>query len=319
MLVAAAVAVGVFALSGPERGDRARPAGHASEIAAETATGPATTPDGIGAAFRDPETASAAMLAARTAVTAVDSYDYRTLAADIDAGTRATTGAFRGSYRAAMLGAVTATAHRDHTVQACTVQKAGLLSLTADGTRADVLVLALLRTTDTASPQGRAAPVALDVTMLQENGDWLVAGMAGVDQSPVPVDGSAGVNGLDAAVAEGQSAIVDLLTYRRDHFDADFGRALDVLDANGRQQQEPQRAAIEAQLERKRIDLGGELDALAVEDAGYGSVTLLAAVDHYQVDAAGNRTALGELRLEVGLVQSGGRWLVDSFVTLPSA
>lgn len=309
--VAALVASVVLALLGTNAGRGARAA------AQTTAVGPAT--DRLGAAFAQPEVAAAAMVAARGAVQAIDSYDYRTLASALDAGTQVTTGDFRGTYRAAMVGDIAARAKQFHTVQTCAVQKVGLLSLSQDGLRAEVLVLALLSTTDTTSPAPRVSPVTLDVTMLDSTGTWLVAGMADVTGSPLPEEAPAGTTDLQAAVAAGRRAVAALLSYRRSHFAADFRRALDVLDENGRQQQEPQRAAIKAQLDRDHIDLGGDIDALAVEDAGFASVTLLAAVDHYETDAAGNRSSLGELRVEVGMLNVGGAWLVDSFVTLPSS
>lgn len=313
VLVVAALVVGVvFAFSDTPAGRDASPAAQATTVGS-AATG------GLGAAFAQPDVAAAAMVAARSGVVAVDSYDFRTLAADVDTGTQATTGAFRGTYRAAMLGDVTAHAKQMQTVQTATVQKVGLLSLSTDGLRAEVLVLALLSTADTTSPSPRATPVTLDVTMLDVNGNWLVAGMADVTRNPLPDDAPAGTPDLEAAVAAGRSAIVALLSYRREEFDADFQRALDVLDDNGRKQQEPQRDPIKAQLDRDRIDLGGDIDALAVEDAGFTAVTLLAAVDHYRVDAAGNRSELGELRVEVGMLDVGGTWLVDSFVSLPSS
>jgi hypothetical protein len=215
---------------------------------------------------------------------------------------------------------------RFHTVQACTVQKVGLLSLSDDGRRAEVLVLALLSATDTTTDTAtdtagapQVTPVTLDVTMLDVNGTWLIAGMADLTGNPQPAGAPAGTADLQAAVTAGRAAITALLTYRHDHFDQDFRHALAVLDANGQRQQESQRDAIRTQLDRDRIDLGADIDALAVEDAGFTSVTLLAAVDHYRTDAAGNRTSLGELRLEVGMLDVDGTWLVDSFVTVPAS
>ena len=272
--------------------------------------------ESVGAAFTDPTTAAAALLAGRTAVQTVDSYDYRTFARDRAAGRALTTGVFQAGYDTSMNGSVQQHALQTHTVQSCTVQRVGLVSLDGKAEQAVVLVFAVLSVTDDQHADAQTSPVSLNVTLQLVDGNWLIAAMADVSQlvqSQVQPPGNAE---LLAAAAAGRQAVDNLINYRRARFAADFQRSLTGLDATAAEQQKQNESSIRAQLSAGNYDLVGSVAEVAVEDAGFDAATLLVTGQRYQQTDDGNHTALPALRAEVPMIHSGSRWLVAQFTTV---
>jgi hypothetical protein len=304
------VVVAVVLLSG---GSGRKPSAH------QSSTGELSNVDdsGLSAAFTDPASVGAALAAARTAVVTVDSYDYRTLARNRAAGLAVTTGAFRASYDSSMSGAVTAQANQYKTVQVCSVQKTGLASLNDDATQADILVYGALTISRAAATAGTApTPVDLNVTMKLVDGAWLIAAMEDLGQQPGSQTPPPGTRSLVTAVGAGRQAVLDLINYRRTHFDSDFQRALDRLAPTAAAQQSANKSSILAAMNAGSFDLGGTVVEVAVEDAGFDSATLLVSGHRYRQSDTGVRTALGDLRAEVAMSRVDGKWLLSQFTTI---
>jgi hypothetical protein len=227
-----------------------------------------------------------------------------------------TTGIFQAGYDESMNGSVQQHAQQNHTVQSCTVQRAGIVSMDTGTQQAVVLVLAVLSVTDTAHPDGQSSPVSLNVTMQQVGTSWLIAAMADAGQlvqSDVTAPGTAA---LLAAIDAGRTAVGNLINYRRANFAADFQRSLSGLGPTAAAQQRDNEASIHDGMTSGNYDLVGDVVEVAVEDAGFDAATLLVIGDRYQVSDDGNRTSLPALRAEVAMTRSGDAWLLAQFTTV---
>ncbi|WP_338184649.1 hypothetical protein [Jatrophihabitans sp.] len=297
--------------------------GTGAETAAETATalpiiGSGGPTDPGPAEFSSPTVVAAVLTAAKAGIVAVDSYDYRDLDAAIQRGLAVTTGDFEGSYRAAMTGGVAASAPVSHTVQTCSVQKIGITAVSADSTRASVLVFGELSTTDasTGSTPRRTA-ITLGVTLQHVSGSWLISAVsdfstaAGKSQPP-------GTAALYDATLAGAQEVVDLLSFRRAHYDDDFSRALGGLTGPLLSEQQAQKTAILAAMTAANADYTGSVRCIGVVAAAGDSVTMLVAASSYQVAEDGTRTLQTLPRLELVVVRVGGAWLVDEFRAVSS-
>jgi hypothetical protein len=271
------------------------------------------TGSSLGAAFTNPPTVATVLLDARAAVQAVDSYDYRSFAHDRSAGHALTTGVFQSGYDQSMSGTVQQHARQNHTVQSCTVQRAGIVSMDSGAQQAVVLVLAVLSVTDSAHPDAQRSPVSLNVTMQRVGSSWLIAAMADAGQL-VQSDGTApGTPDLLAAVAAGRKAVGNLINYRRASFAADFQRSLAGLGPTAAAQQRANESSIKDGMTAGNYDLVGDVVEVAVEDAGFDAATLLVIGDRYQISDDGNRTSLRALRAEVAMTRAGDTWQLAQF------
>ena len=265
------------------------------------------------AQFSDPTVVTTVLAAAKAGVQAINSYDYRNLDAAISAGLAATTGEFQTSYRAAMTGAVAATAPDSRTVQQCTVEKLGITAVSDDLATASALVFGRLTTTNTTTgttPQ--VTTVTLGVTLRQIGGSWLISAVndfsttSGEAQPP----GTAAL--VDATIA-GAGEVVNLLTFSRANFESDFGRALAGLTGPLLSEQQGQKQSILATLTAARADYVGAVRCIGIEDASADSVLMLVAATSYEVGADGQRSVQSLPNLEIGVVRINGTWLVDQF------
>lgn len=274
------------------------------------------TGSSLGAAFTDPPTVATVLLAARTAVQAVDSYDYRTFARDRAAGRALTTGVFQAGYDQSMGGAVQQHAQQNHTVQSCTVQRAGIVSMDAAAQQAVVLVFAVLSVTDSTHPTAQQSPVSLNVTVQRVGTSWLIAAMADAGQLVQAEVTAPGTPDLRAAVAAGRKDVGDLINYRRASFASDFQRSLAGLGPTAAAQQRANEASIHDGMTSGKYDLVGNVVEVAVEDAGFDAATLLVIGDRYQLSDNGNRTPLPGVRAEVAMARSDQGWLLVQFTTV---
>jgi hypothetical protein len=287
------------------------PGGTTSAPPSDDATGTS-----LGAAFTDPPTVATVLLAARSAVQAVDSYDYRTFVRDRASGHAVTTGVFQAGYDESMRGPVEQHAAQNHTVQDCAVQRAGIVSMNASAQQATVLVLAVLSVTDTTHTVAQRSPVSLNVTMQRIGTSWLIAAMADAGQL-VQADVTApGSPELLAAVAAGRAAVGNLINFRRASFASDFQRSLADLGPTAAAQQRGNEQSIHDGMTSGGYDLVGNVVEVAVEDAGFDAATLLVIGDRYQLSDNGNRTSLPGLRAEVAMARSDQGWVLVQFTTV---
>ena len=271
------------------------------------------------AQFSNPAVVSAVLAAARTGVEAINTYDYRNLNGAISAGLAATTGAFQTSYRAAMTGDVAATAPVTHTVQHCTAQRVGITSVGANLSSASVLVFGQLLTTDTTTGvTPRSTSITLGVSLQDVSGVWLISAVTdfstGSDQAQPP-----GTPALYAAAVAGAQEVVNLLTFHRATYDADFARGLAGLTGAPLTEQEGQKESNLATMNTADADYLGAVRGIGIESASGDSILMLVAATSYQVSDTGQRSVLSLPRLEIGVVRINGTWLVDQFQAIGSS
>lgn len=279
------------------------------------ATGPAAGRAAGDAEFADPTGVQAVLAAASTAVQTVDSYDYRHLDAARAAGDKVSTGAFRSGYDSALRKLAGAAADA-HTVQQAVVQKIAVTEFSDDD--AGVLVFGRLDVTTRADPAGASEVLASGVTLQRSDGTWLISAMTDLSEQGEFAATPPGNAALVAAVTAAGHEVVNLLSYRRADFAADFDRALAGLTGPLRAQQAQRRADLLRSMTRSQTDYAGLVRSIGVESASGPDVLLLVCATGYSVQAKGSRQQSGTERFEVGVRYVGGRWLVSEYLALPS-
>ena len=122
------------------------------------------------------------------------------------------------------------------------------------------------------------------------------------------------------AVTAGAREVVNLLSYSRTDFPADFNRAQAGLTSVLQAQQLGKRAGLLQAMDRSQSDYAGQVRAVGVESASGTSVLLLVLATGYEVSASrGAQPLSGTERFEVGVEFVRGRWLVSEYLALPSA
>lgn len=267
------------------------------------------------AELSDPSGVAALLSAATDAIQAVDSYDYRHLDKSRAAGDAVSTGGYRGRYDEA-LASLQRTAGKAKTVQQATVQKIAVTSLAGD--QAGVLAFGRLDVTDSADPAGTSKILASGVSLQRSGSTWLISDMTDLSDQGTFAATPPGNRALVSAVTAGAREVVDLLSYSRTSFDADFNRAIDGLTGPLRIQQLRRRGGLEQSMNSTQTDYAGQVRSVGVESASGSSVLLLVCATGYSVRATGKQPLSGTERFEVGVEFVGGRWLVSSYVALPS-
>ena len=286
-----------------------------SQTLLTSSTPAATTGDGLGAVFSDPVTVALVQAAARSDVQTIDSYDYRHLDGALAAGSAVSTGTFRDTYQHAISTSVRDAATAAHTVQSCTVQRVGVVSVQSP-TAVQVLVFARLDVTDVESPTApRSRAVTLGATLQLAGGAWLISDMSDVAAAAPTALVPPGSPDLVAATQTGVNAALDLLSYRRADFDADFARSWAALSDELAAQQRAQEQSIRTELTTGGYDVVSSVSGAAVESAQVDLVTLLVAVHTTHVSTAGAQTSVPDTRFEATLTRSpAGAWQVSSLV-----
>jgi hypothetical protein len=280
--------------------------------------GSPSAPAGSSAAdaqFADPGAVSDLLAAASRTVQLVDSYDYRTLGRDQAAGDAVSTGDFRTRYDASLRG-LRSSAPKNHTVQQAVVQKLAVTALSGD--TAGVLVFGRLEITDSANPDGTTTVLASGVTLERAGATWRINDMTDLADQGTFAATPPGNAALLAAVTAGAREVVNLLSYTRASFDADYNRALDGLTGPLRTQQEQRRAGLEQSMNQTQTDYAGQVRSVGVESASGTSVLLLVCATGYAEQARSAHPVSGTERFEVGVQYVGRRWLVNEYLALPS-
>jgi hypothetical protein len=280
-------------------------------IASPTATGATNS-----AEFTDQSAVSGVLAAAKTAVQTVDSYDYRHLAAAKRAGEKVSTGAFLTRFDTSLLGSIKAAASKAKTVQQATVEKVGISSLS--GNQAAVVALGRLQITDTDHPGGHTTSLTLGVTLQSSGGTWRISDMTDLGSNATLQAIPPGTPGLTAGVTAGAREVVDLLSYTRNNFTADLGRALAGLTGTLRAAQQAQASTLKSAMLSGGFDYAGEVRAVGIETASGTSLLIIVCATGSRLDNTGTALESGSLRYEVGVTYTGRRWLVSEYVPLGS-
>lgn len=260
-----------------------------------------------GAWLAHPALASAFLAAATSDVAAVTSYDYRNLDSALSAGVAVTTGSYQVSFRAALTGALGATARAEHAVHTFTSSAMGVGEMSADGTEAKILVFGVQQVTDSTTPQPASTPVTLCATMVRSGNRYLISDLVQDADAGLPP----GSPGLAAAAEAARSEVVDVLSYRRSHFEDDLVRAVRGAASPLRDQVEQGGPALRTAMTKGHYDLSGDVTSIAVERANGASATLLIAADADRLPDGGGTDTVTQQRYEVSVIESSGVWSVN--------
>ena len=253
------------------------------------------------ACFTDPTLVSTVLAAGSRAVTTLNTYDYRHLHADEQAGLAVSTGTERARYRSAFERVITPSARGIQAAQTATVTSTAITSLA--GMSATALVFGQLDFSNR-SARHRLDPFAVGITLQQTAGRWLV--------SDLMVDAGAlarppGNPALQNAVTAADVEIANLLTFRRTSFDADYARALNGTTGQLRTDVAAKKSATRATLVHGGFDLSASVLASgvsSVSDAAPSTVVVLADVR----GTRSNSSAPTLQHLKATVVQVGGSW-----------
>lgn len=261
-----------------------------------------------GAVLADTAQAEAFVAGATSDIAAVTSYDYRKLEEALSAGTSVTTGAYQQSYRAALQGEVGDTARRDRVVQTFDLLTAGIGRISANGARARVLIFGV-ETVRTGAGDGstRTNPVTLTATIDKRGSSYLISALEVGTNAGLPP----GSDELAVAAEAGREQVLNVLSYRRDHFDADHNRALAGAVEPLRSALLSSAADTEQALLDGKYDLTGVVTAIAVQRASGDTVELLVAATGTKIAGDGVRTELTDGRYAVTVVRVAGVWRVS--------
>jgi hypothetical protein len=114
-----------------------------------------------------------------------------------------------------------------------------------------------------------------------------------------------------AVIAAGTEA-VNLLTYSRKTFSADWTRALNGSTGALRSDHTKQRSQILGNMTTNKVDWRATLEQKALESVDEkGTVLVLVTVNGYLVNDNGQRTTPTPQRLELSMVFSNGKWLAS--------
>jgi hypothetical protein len=119
------------------------------------------------------------------------------------------------------------------------------------------------------------------------------------------------VNYQKAVLAAGTEA-VNLLTYSRKNFAADWNRALAGATGGLRSDHAKQRAQTLSTMTKNKVDWRADLQQKAFESADEkGNVLVLITINGYLVSDSGQRSSVAPQRLELTMVEQGGKWLAS--------
>ncbi len=118
------------------------------------------------------------LAAAKTCLARTNSYDYRKLDQAEAAGLACATGRFRDSYKQSMETVVRKLAPERKATQEVQVDKAGVESVSKDGTQWVVLIYGQQKVTNTTTQQPRLDILSARVTMDRVDGKWLISALS---------------------------------------------------------------------------------------------------------------------------------------------
>jgi hypothetical protein len=121
-----------------------------------------------------------------------------------------------------------------------------------------------------------------------------------------------------AAVSAASQQVLNMLTYKRATFDADYARA--VAGASGSLKSDlnnsTNKSALLQKMQQGKFDLQGQVTASAFEQASGTSYNVLVSAAGYQLPDGGQRTLSSTARFEVTLTLVGGKWLANNLQTV---
>lgn len=128
-------------------------------------------------------------------------------------------------------------------------------------------------------------------------------------------DRNGGAQGLSsaeqAAVNAAKQETINLQTYRRKSFDADFAAALSGLTPAKATQWQANKATLKTRLTQLKQDAGATVSGAGLVSFDGRSAVVVVASDTLRIDAAGKSSTAAQNRSQVSMKLVGGRWLMD--------
>lgn len=116
-----------------------------------------------------------------------------------------------------------------------------------------------------------------------------------------------------AAMTAASQEVVNVLTYSRQNFEADFQRALSGMTGDLLADQQKNKDKTRAAMEKNKIDLKGEVSEVAYSGTDEaGNVLVLISATGYQVPADGTPVPTTFARFEMTMQRVGGKWLASN-------
>jgi hypothetical protein len=114
-----------------------------------------------------------------------------------------------------------------------------------------------------------------------------------------------------AAVDAAKQQTMNLQTYRRKSFDADFAAALAGLTPAKATQWQANKATLKTRLTQLKQDAGATVSGAGLVSFDGKSAVVMVASDTLRIDASGKSTTAAQNRSQVSMKLIGGKWLMD--------
>lgn len=125
--------------------------------------------------------------------------------------------------------------------------------------------------------------------------------------------------GIKVFTADEQAALnaarvqaVNISSFRRTDFDADFQRALAGTTGDLKTDLQGQGDDMKKQLTTEKIDVAGQIVASAVQETADGKVSVMVVLNGTANNDAGQTADTGPQRITLVMVKQGGKWLASS-------
>jgi len=154
---------------------------------------------------------------------------------------------------------------------------------------------------------------------------WITAGVLGVLAIALVValtvfivpnrgQGPGGLSSSEkSAVSAAKQELINLLTYSRKTFDADYQRALNGAAGKLREDLASKKALTRETLIAGKIDLKGEVTAAAFEERSGSSTVVLLSATGFTIGANGTPVPKSIDRFELTMTNIKGKWLMSDF------
>ena len=125
-------------------------------------------------------------------------------------------------------------------------------------------------------------------------------------------DGASSLSAAEqAAVNAARQQTINLQTYRRASFDADFAVALAGLTPAKAAQWQANKATLRTKLNQLKQDAGATVSGAGLASFDGKTAVVMVASDTLRVDAAGKSTTAAQNRSQVTMKLIDGKWLMD--------
>jgi hypothetical protein len=113
------------------------------------------------------------------------------------------------------------------------------------------------------------------------------------------------------AMDAGGKQVVNILSYARRSFDADYARTLAGATGALRADLAKQKTTLKSQMTKGKFDLQGTVTSSAFEEVSGKDALILISAQGYKLPAGGQRTLTSTARFEVTMTSVGGKWLAS--------